>query len=135
METIGSPVPYTCPACNGALWESTAGNVREYRCHVGHAYSAEALLIDQDYILEKALWSAIRIFEEQADLLQRLAKRNVNGPLLEKWRTRAAESEKTPPPFARFCKRHDKCFADRSFFQVGPCGPDPKANATQSAQR
>jgi two-component system chemotaxis response regulator CheB len=93
-DALGSPAPYICPECHGPLWENQNGAAIEYRCHVGHSYSPESLLIDQDEDLERALWSAIRTFEEQADLLRRVAKKNITAPLLEKWRVRAEENQK-----------------------------------------
>lgn len=93
-NTLGAPTPYICPECHGPLWENPMGGPLEYRCHVGHSYSPESLLIDQDEDLERALWSAVRTFEEQADLLRRLIKRNVTAPLLKKWQARADENQK-----------------------------------------
>lgn len=75
MESaLGSSTPYICPECHGPLWEIKVGSLTAFRCHVGHSYSPESLLIDQDLELERALWSAVRIFDEQADLLRRLIK-------------------------------------------------------------
>ena len=93
VRDLGSPTPYICPECHGPLWERRVRQSTEFRCHVGHAFSPESLLIGQDQDLERALWSAVRSFEEQASLLRRLAKRNVREPLLAKWEARAAQSE------------------------------------------
>ena len=47
-----------------------------YRCRVGHMYSPESLLADQDVATEKALWAAIRGLGEQADFAERLAAKS-----------------------------------------------------------
>lgn len=49
------------------------GGIDRYRCRVGHLYSPESLLADQGVAVEKALWAAIRILEEQAEFAHRLA--------------------------------------------------------------
>src|SRR5204862_242776 len=42
LDKIGQRSVFSCPECNGALWELNEG-VLQYRCHVGHAYSAQSL--------------------------------------------------------------------------------------------
>jgi two-component system chemotaxis response regulator CheB len=75
IETFGPPSGITCPDCGGALWEIRDGNLRRYRCHVGHQYSPDSLEAGQRSAVEGALWSAVRALEEQAALRQRLAER------------------------------------------------------------
>jgi two-component system chemotaxis response regulator CheB len=63
----------TCPECGGVIWEFQDGELIRFRCHVGHAYSADSLLVEQANALEGALWTAVRALEERASLLGRLA--------------------------------------------------------------
>ena len=74
-KKFGPPTPFVCPECNGPLWETKAGPSLQFRCHVGHAYSPDSLLADHADGLERALWSAVRTFDEQAALLRRLGER------------------------------------------------------------
>lgn len=67
------PSGFTCPECGGALWELKDGKLLRYRCHVGHAYSAESLNAEQSNGLEAALWTALRALEESAALRRRMA--------------------------------------------------------------
>lgn len=72
----GTPTPYTCPECGGALWEHPeTGKLLRFRCHVGHAYTAEILAAEQGQNLEVVLWSALRALEENAALCRRMAER------------------------------------------------------------
>ncbi|PCC67166.1 two-component system, chemotaxis family, response regulator CheB [Nannocystis exedens] len=72
----GVPAPYTCPECNGALWEAPEhGKLLRFRCHVGHGFTAEALLAEQGSKLEGALWGALRALEENAALYRQQAAR------------------------------------------------------------
>jgi two-component system chemotaxis response regulator CheB len=75
-KKFGAPTSFVCPECNGPLWETESGKSLQFRCHVGHSYSPDSLLAEQDYSLERVLWSAVRIMEERAALLRRLSKQS-----------------------------------------------------------
>lgn len=66
---------FSCPECHGSLWEAYEGDVLQFRCRVGHLFSAETLLSEQSGMVEAALWSALNALEEQADLARRIARR------------------------------------------------------------
>jgi two-component system chemotaxis response regulator CheB len=71
----GIPSTMACPECHGVLWETKEEDLVQFRCRVGHAYSAEALLVHQSEQLEAALWTALRALEEHSALARRLAAR------------------------------------------------------------
>ncbi len=75
VTKFGPPTAFVCPECQGPLWETKTGSALQFRCHVGHAYSPDSLLADHSDSLERALWSAVRTFDEQAALLRRLGER------------------------------------------------------------
>ena len=79
VDRIGKVSRLTCPDCHGALWEINDEDILRYRCHVGHAYSAEALREGQTQMLEVALWSAVRALEEQIVLARRIIQRARNA--------------------------------------------------------
>jgi two-component system chemotaxis response regulator CheB len=66
-----APSGYTCPDCQGALLEVDPGH-GQYRCRIGHAWSAEALLSAHDAEFQRALWTALRSLDEKAALATRL---------------------------------------------------------------
>jgi two-component system chemotaxis response regulator CheB len=72
-STLGPPSALTCPDCGGALWEIKEGNLVRFQCHVGHHYSPESLVVEQDQRVETALWTAVRTLEERAELRRRMA--------------------------------------------------------------
>ena len=75
VERLGRLSPFTCPECGGSLWELHEGDPLRFRCHVGHAFSADSLVAQQTDGLETALWSAVRALEEKMALSRRMAER------------------------------------------------------------
>jgi two-component system chemotaxis response regulator CheB len=71
----GATTGFSCPICNGAIWESVEGGREVYRCRIGHEFTAEAFLSEQNGQVEQAMWTALRALEEQAALHRRLAER------------------------------------------------------------
>ena len=47
----GRPSGFSCPDCNGVLWQIRDGGLERYRCRVGHAWSPESLLTQQSEAL------------------------------------------------------------------------------------
>ena len=47
-----------------------------FRCRVGHAYSADAVVDAQGESVDAALWAALRALLERAELMKRMAQRN-----------------------------------------------------------
>jgi two-component system chemotaxis response regulator CheB len=75
QKEFGPPSALTCPDCGGALWEIVDGQLVRYRCHTGHQYSADGLDSGQRDVVEQALWTAVRVLEEHADLRLRMSRR------------------------------------------------------------
>lgn len=90
-EKLGSPSGYTCPDCNGSLVSISEGN---FRCQVGHAWTAEALLGARDNELEGALWIAVRSLQEKARLARDMADRAGPGLLVRRYAAIAEETER-----------------------------------------
>lgn len=74
-EQLGNLSSFTCPECGGALWEINEGSLLRYRCHVGHAFTAEAVLDAQTNGAEEMLWALMRSHQERAALVRRMAER------------------------------------------------------------
>jgi two-component system chemotaxis response regulator CheB len=69
---LGKLTPYACPDCHGVLSAIMDGHIIRYRCHTGHAHSADSLLTTITEKIEETLWSAIRSVEESIMLLNNL---------------------------------------------------------------
>lgn len=72
-DMLGKPSRFTCPECHGALWEIQDGPMLRYRCHVGHAYSSDAMLASQTEEIDRLLGTLLRSHQERAALAHRMS--------------------------------------------------------------
>jgi two-component system, chemotaxis family, protein-glutamate methylesterase/glutaminase len=71
---LGEPSSYACPDCHGVLLRLKAEGPMRFRCHTGHAYTADSLLAGVTVNVEDSLWNTIRALEEAEMLLRHLAE-------------------------------------------------------------
>jgi two-component system chemotaxis response regulator CheB len=73
LTQFADPAALTCPQCGGVL--STVRNSKplRFRCQVGHALTAEVVAKEQENAVDEALRVALRIVEERAELVARMA--------------------------------------------------------------
>jgi two-component system chemotaxis response regulator CheB len=96
MDRIGRRSVLACPDCHGVMWEVEDDDLLRYRCHVGHAYTAELMSLALDANLRRALASALRAVEERVMLAQRLKTRadtSGRGRLAAAWDRELCEFE------------------------------------------
>jgi two-component system chemotaxis response regulator CheB len=74
VSELGEKTLYSCPDCGGGLWHIENGKTKHYRCHIGHAFSENDLLVRQSEEMEKTLWVAVRMMEERKLLLNKIAR-------------------------------------------------------------
>lgn len=74
LQEIGTASTFTCPECNGTLWEVSGSRPPRFRCHTGHAFSLTTLADSQHTATEDALWMAMRALQEKEALLRRIAR-------------------------------------------------------------
>ena len=81
---LGALTPFTCPECHGVVSKIQDGNIRRYRCHTGHAFSADSLLSSLTANIEDGLYNALRGIEESIMLLTHLGDHyaEINEPKL-----------------------------------------------------
>ena len=73
-DALGNPSRFTCPECHGALWEIEDGSLLRYRCHVGHAFTADAVETAQGEEVDRLLGTLLRAQQERAGLARRMAE-------------------------------------------------------------
>jgi len=73
LRRFAEAATLTCPDCGGVLSTVKTGNPLRFRCQVGHAFAAEVLANEQESSVDEALRVALRIVEERAELVSRMA--------------------------------------------------------------
>jgi len=108
-EDLGTLSPFTCPECHGALWQIPDGGMLRYRCHVGHAFTAETVLSALDGEVDNMLERLLRSHQQRAALAHRMAEQergrnreNLAGQL----EGRAREYEEDAEVIRRMVQRH-----------------------------
>jgi two-component system chemotaxis response regulator CheB len=66
---------YSCPDCGGSLWQASADMALDFSCHVGHRWSADAMLQRKSEEVESRLWACVRTLREKETLTRQLAAR------------------------------------------------------------
>jgi two-component system chemotaxis response regulator CheB len=110
MDKIGRRSTLTCPDCDGVMWEIEEGDLVRYRCHVGHAYTAEVMSIALDASVRHALGSALRALEERVALMERMegqARERGSMRLAATWTERAQEFDREAEVIRKAIRRVD----------------------------
>lgn len=86
VTQLGTPSLYTCPECHGVLIQLRGGAPLRFRCHTGHAFTADALLAHAAAGIEANLWSVLRAMDEHVLLLTQVAHhlQDVGNPAAER---------------------------------------------------
>lgn len=93
MDKIGRRSVLTCPDCNGVMWEIDADADVHYRCHVGHAYSAETMNLALDDNLCRALLRALEERVAPTEKLRNQAGQRGHKQTADLWARKKAEVE------------------------------------------
>jgi two-component system, chemotaxis family, protein-glutamate methylesterase/glutaminase len=94
MDRIGQRSVLACPDCHGIMWEIEEQDLVRYRCHEGHAYTAEMMGLALDENVRRALASGLRALDERVALARKLeAQASARGRSLsaKSWADKAAE--------------------------------------------
>jgi two-component system chemotaxis response regulator CheB len=116
-DMLGTPSRFTCPECHGALWEIEDGSMLRYRCHVGHAFAADAVLASQGDEIDRLLGTLLRSHQERAALAHRMAKHeraNDRQVLAEHLQGRARDYEHDVEIMKKLLRSGDVASSDAS---------------------
>ena len=70
---LDDPVAVTCPDCGGALLRTELGSLSQFRCHIGHVYTAEVMVAAQFGAMEWSLGASMRSLSERGELCRQMA--------------------------------------------------------------
>ena len=110
-DRIGRRSVLTCPDCDGVMWEIDEGKLTRYRCHQGHAYSAEVMGIAIEESVRRALGSGLRAIEERIALIKKLrqqAEERDSTLVAANWADKARELETEANTIRRSLRRIDE---------------------------
>jgi two-component system chemotaxis response regulator CheB len=86
---------FSCPECQGNLWQLGVGTEVQYQCRVGHLLSPDSLVAEQSVAIEAMLWATLNALQERAALLRRLDREGGEGagPAAPRWQAHADAAE------------------------------------------
>ena len=70
---LDDPVAVTCPDCGGALRRIELGTLTQFRCHIGHMYTAEVVAAAQFAAMGWSLGAAMRALSERGEMCRQMA--------------------------------------------------------------
>ena len=102
------PAALTCPTCGGAVAERTKGGLPGFACRLGHRFAAAEMDEAQVRQTRRVLDTALRMFNERAELARRLAaaQRQRGRPVsAEHWEAATREMEDAAEVLRRLVER------------------------------
>jgi two-component system, chemotaxis family, protein-glutamate methylesterase/glutaminase len=73
---LGTNSVFSCPDCGGVLFDIKEESMHRFKCHTGHSYSPQDLLLKQSQEFESTLWVALRYLEQRKTLLRSMENQN-----------------------------------------------------------
>lgn len=133
---FGELTPFTCPDCHGVLFRLMDGNRPRFRCHTGHAFSADSLLTTVTESIEESLWNAIRCIDESTMLLNHMGNHFANNGqanLGAMYYKKALEAEARGDIIRQTVMNHERLSNDSIREQAGDESGSEKIPVTDSA--
>ena len=127
---LGELSPFTCPDCHGVLLTLKDGKRSRFRCHTGHAFSADSLLSHVTENVEQSLWNALRAIEESIMLLNHMGEHFANGNQIDLsalYYKKAHEAEQRAQMVRRSAMRGERLSHDSMREQAGGNGSGGQA--------
>jgi two-component system chemotaxis response regulator CheB len=112
---LGKPSIFACPECHGTLLQLKENGRTRFRCHTGHAFSADSLLAEITEHVESSLWSSIRAIDESVMLMRHMAEhiREVDAVMAEQFSARAQEAERRSETVRSAVFSHDNLSVEK----------------------
>ena len=112
---LGEPSIFTCPECHGTLLQLRENGRTRFRCHTGHAFSADSLLAEITENVEASLWSSIRVIDESVMLMRHMAEhiRESDAHASKQFLARAEEAERRSELVRRAVFSHENLSVEK----------------------
>lgn len=124
IRKLGAPSIFTCPDCHGTLLQLEEGGRVRFRCHTGHAFSANSLLAEITEGIENSLWSTIRSIDEGVMLMRHMAEHiraagNGDPATAEQFLKKAEEADRRSNVVRQAVFEHENLSEDKLAEGVG----------------
>jgi two-component system chemotaxis response regulator CheB len=119
---LGEPSIFTCPDCHGTLLQLKEDERFRFRCHTGHAFSADSLLAELTESVENSLWTTIRSIDESVMLMRHIAdhvKEADGGAASGRFLEKAKEAERRSNLVRRAVFDHEKLSEEKVAQEAG----------------
>jgi two-component system chemotaxis response regulator CheB len=114
--SLGELSPFACPECHGVLVQLRDGGLLRFRCHTGHAYTANNLLAVMTEAIEESIWNTMRGMQESAMLMEHLARHvadSGDATLAAQFEEKARESRRRVERIKRLAFEHEQFSTDQ----------------------
>ena len=121
LET-GRRSALACPECHGALTQFEEGALLRYRCHTGHAHTAESLLASIRDNVEKSMWEVMRGMEESHILLDAMAgkmEESGDADTAERFRAEARQIQERATEVQQTIEKSDLSHGEAPSIPIG----------------
>lgn len=118
---LGVLSPFACPECHGVLTKIKDGSLTRFRCHTGHAYSADALMVSLTEGIEDGLYNAIRGMDESILLLNHIGDHyaEINQPkVAAAYFKKAKETQERSNLVRQAVQDHEQLSKEKIFGEV-----------------
>jgi two-component system chemotaxis response regulator CheB len=122
IQKLGVPSVFTCPDCHGTLLQLREDGRFRFRCHTGHAFSADSLLAELTESVETSLWTTIRSIDESVMLMRHIAghvKEAGSVAASERFLEKAKEAERRSDLVRRAVFEHEKLSQEKVTEEAG----------------
>lgn len=115
VREIWEKSSYTCPECHGVLLQFKENGRDRYRCHTGHAFSADGLLGYLTESVEDSLWTTIRTIEESVMLMEHMSTHieATNPEAAAEFREKAKEAKRRSELVRKAVVDHEELNVER----------------------
>jgi two-component system chemotaxis response regulator CheB len=120
-QEMERPQTFSCPECGGALRRKTMNGMQEYSCHVGHRFGSRELLESQSEGVERGIYVALRMLNEQVEFARRMIDSARDAPLdngLVYWERLQVQAEEQAEALRRFLEQRPTI---RAVLQAADC--------------
>ena len=102
--------PFTCPDCHGVLARQVGSGILRFRCHTGHAFTAQTLLDSLCEQVELRRADSVRALDESVMLLNHIGRhleKDGRGDIAQRYFERARATDEQAAPLRQASQAYE----------------------------